>query len=391
MRDYVHSFTPERNQTVSNLNIEDLIEKRNAAADHIDEINAELAENPDNAELAERAGEIVAEVEAIDERIATFVKNTESRARFEGMVSGLKNKKEKEIQMSEFRTAGEAFVGSDEFRSYNGSGSSARVNVELRATIDSTTEPGSAWLVPNRLVAPSARFSTSLLDVFNRIIVSSNVVDVVKTGIAPEAEVVAEGGLKPEATLVSTVESKSLDTVAHYVNATRQTLEDSSALRGWIDGQLLQGVYRKLNSLAAAALTGATLPAATGADLLSAIRIGIGKVEDAGFAPTAIVLNSADYAALDVDMVGKTLDGDRMRGSYWGLPVVSSSAVTAGTAYVGDFSAGSAFFDRNVASVYVTDSHDANFVSNIITILGEARAAAEIINANAFAACSVGA
>lgn len=377
---------------MSNLNIEEMIEKRNAAADHIDEINAELAENPENVELAERAGEIVAEVEALDERIATFVKNTESRARFESMVSGLKSKKEKEISMSEFRTAGETFVNSDEFRSYQGSGSSARVAVELRATINSTTEPGSAWMPqPNRYVAPGARFSTSLLDVFNRIIVSNNVVDVVKTGIAPEAEIVAEGAEKPEATLVSTVESKSLDTVAHYVDATRQTLEDSSAMRGWIDGQLLQGVYRKLNNLAAAALTGATLPTATGADLLSAIRIGIGEVEDAGFAPTAIVLNSADYAALDVDMVGKTLDGDRMRGSYWGLPVVSSSAVTAGTAYVGDFSAGSAFFDRNVASVYVTDSHAENFTSNIITILGEARAAAEIINANAFAACSVGA
>lgn len=369
------------------LNIETLIEKRNAAADQIDEINAALAENPDNEELAAQGEEIVAEVEALDARIATFVKNTESRAKFESLVAGVKTKKEKEIQMSENRSVGEQFIESDEFRSFNG-GTSGRVQVELRATIDTTTNPGAAWLVPNRVVAPAARFSTPLLDVFNRIVVSSNVVDVVKTGIAPEAEVVEEGALKPEATLVSTVESKSLKTLAHHVNATRQVLEDSTQMRSWIDGQLLQGVFRKMNAEAAAALTGAVLPTATGADLLSAIRVGIGTVEEAGFAPTAIVLNSADYAALDVDMLGKTLDGDRIRGSYWGLPVVSSSAVAAGTAYVGDFAAGSAFFDRNVASVYVTDSHDTNFTSNIITILGEARGLAEIINVNAFAACS---
>lgn len=387
MYPYVHA---DWSNTVSNLNINELIEKRNAAADQIDAINSELAETPDNAELAEQAGLIVAEVEALDERIATFVKNTESRAKFESMVAGIKTKKEKEIQMSEFRSVGESFVESDEFRSYNG-GTSGRVQVELRAPIDTTTEPGSAWLVPNRVVAPAARLRTPLLDVFNRIVVSTNVVDVVKTGIAPEAEIVAEGGLKPEATLVSTVDSKSLKTLAHYVNATRQVLEDSTQMRSWIDGQLLQGVYRKMNAEAAAALTGATLPTATAADLLAAIRVGIGVVEEAGFSADAIVLNSADYAALDVDMLGKTLDGDRMRGSYWGLPVVSSSAVAAGTAYVGDFAAGSAFFDRNVASVYVTDSHDANFTSNIITILGEARGLAEIINANAFAACSVGA
>ncbi len=375
---------------MSNLNIEEMIEKRNAAADHIDEINAELAENPDNAELAERAGEIVAEVEALDERIATFVKNTESRARFESMVGGLKIKKDKEIKMQEYRTAGEAFVGSDEFRAYNG-GTSGRVNVELRATIDTLTEPGSAWVRPDRLVAPGARFSTPLLDAFNRIIVSSNSIEWVTTGLAPEAEIVAEGDLKPEATLISSLDVINLDTVAHWVSATRQVLEDAPALRSYIDSMLLQGVYKKLDGVAGAALTGATLPTATGADLISAVRVGIGTVQEAGFAPSLVVLNPSDYAAMDVDMLSKTLDGDRIRATYWGLDVVASAQVTAGTAYVGDFAAGSAFFDRNVASVYVTDSHAENFTSNIITILGEARAAAVISNVNAFAACSVGA
>jgi HK97 family phage major capsid protein len=376
--------------TVSNLNIEEMIEKRNAAADHIDEINAELAENPENAELAERAGEIVAEVEALDERIATFVKNTESRARFESMVSGLKIKKEKEITMSECRTAGELFVGSDEFRAYNG-GTSGRVNVELRAPINTTDEPGSAWVRPDRLVAPSARFATPLLDAFNRILVSSNSIEWVTTGLAPEAEIVAEGDPKPEATLVSSLEVINLDTVAHWVSATRQVLEDSTALRSYIDSQLMQGVYKKMDAIAGAALTGATLPTATGADLISAVRVGIGTVQEAGFSPSLVVMNPADYAAMDVDMLSKTLDGDRIRGTYWGLEVVASSQVTAGTAYVGDFAAGTAFFDRNVASVYVTDSHASNFTSNIITILGEARGAAVISNVNAFAECSVGA
>lgn len=375
---------------MSNLNIEEMIEKRNAAADHIDEINAELAENPDNAELAERAGEIVAEVEALDERIATFVKNTESRARFESMVGGLKIKKDKEIKMQEYRTAGEAFVGSDEFRAYNG-GTSGRVNVELRATIDTLTEPGSAWVRPDRLVAPGARFSTPLLDAFNRIIVSSNSIEWVSTGLAPEAEIVAEGELKPEATLISSLDVINLETVAHWVSATRQVLEDAPALRSYIDSQLLQGVYKKLDAVAGAALTGATLPTASATDLISAVRVGIGTVQEAGFAPSLVVLNPMDYAAMDVDMLSKTLDGDRIRATYWGLDVVASAQVTAGTAYVGDFGAGTAFFDRNVASVYVTDSHAENFTSNIITILGEARAAAVISNVNAFAACSVGA
>jgi HK97 family phage major capsid protein len=377
------------NHNVTNLNIDEMIEKRNAAADHIDEINAELAENPDNAELAERAGEIVAEVEAIDERIATFVKNTESRARFEGMVSGLKIKKDKEIQMSEYRTAGDKFINSDEFRSYNGAGASSRVDVELRATIDTLTEPGSAWVRPDRLVAPSAGFATPLLNAFNRIVVSSNSIEWVTTGLAPEADIVDEGDPKPEATLISELEVINLSTIAHYVSATRQVLEDSPALRSYIDSMLMQGVMKKLDAVAGAALTGATLPTADAADLISAVRVGIGTVQEAGFNPGLVVLNPSDYAAMDVDMLSKTLDGDRIRGTYWGLEVVASSQVSAGTAYVGDFGAGTAFFDRNVASLYVTDSHAENFTSNIITILGEARAAAVISNVNAFAECTI--
>jgi hypothetical protein len=373
---------------VSNLNIEELIEKRNAAADHIDEINESLAENPENAEeLKASAEEIVAEVEELDERIATFVKNTESRARFESMVSGLKNKKEKEIQMSEFRTAGEAFIGSNEFRNYSGAGASGRVEVELRATIDTLTEPGSAWVRPDRLVAPAAAFATPLLDAFNRIVVSSNSVEWVSTGNVPEAAVVAEGALKPEATIGSELETINLSTVAHWVSATRQVLEDSPALRSYIDTMLMRGVYKKLDGLAGAALTGATLPVATATDLVSAIRLGIGEVQAAGFSPSLVVMNPADYADMDVAMLSKTLDGDRVRATYWGLEVVASSQVAAGNAYVGDFAAGTAFFDRNVASLYVTDSHASNFTSNIITILGEARAAAIISNTAAFAKC----
>jgi hypothetical protein len=377
------------NQNVTNLNIDEMIEKRNAAADHIDEINAELAENPNNEELAASAAEIVAEVEALDERIATFVKNTESRARFEGMVSGLKIKKDKEIQMSEYRTAGDKFINSDEFRSYNGAGASSRVEVELRATIDTATEPGSAWVRPDRLVAPSAGFATPLLNAFNRIVVSSNSIEWVTTGLAPEADIVPEGDEKPEATLISSLDVINLSTIAHWVSATRQVLEDSPALRSYIDTMLMQGVMKKLDAVAGAALTGATLPTAEGADLISAVRVGIGTVQEAGFNPGLVVLNPSDYAAMDVDMLSKTLDGDRIRGTYWGLEVVASSQVTAGTAYVGDFGAGTAFFDRNVASLYVTDSHAENFTSNIITILGEARAAAVISNVNAFAECTV--
>jgi HK97 family phage major capsid protein len=189
-----------------------------------------------------------------------------------------------------------------------------------------------------------------LLNAFNRIVVSSNSIEWVTTGLAPEADIVPEGDEKPEATLISSLDVINLSTIAHWVSATRQVLEDSPALRSYIDTMLMQGVMKKLDAVAGAALTGATLPTASAADLISAVRVGIGTVQEAGFNPGLVVLNPSDYAAMDVDMLSKTLDGDRIRGTYWGLEVVASSQVTAGTAYVGDFAAGTAFFDRKVAS-----------------------------------------
>ena len=45
---------------------------------------------------------------------------------------------------------------------------------------------------------------------------------------------------------------------------------------------------------------GATLQQAVDANLMHAIRIGVGLVESAGYNPNAVLLNPADYAALDI-------------------------------------------------------------------------------------------
>ena len=68
--------------------------------------------------------------------------------------------------------------------------------------------------------------------------------------------------------------------------------------------------------LAAAA---ATIPDVTDADLLAAIRVGIGTVQAAGYAPNAVLLNPADWADLDIAVMGATLARPDGRQTFWGL------------------------------------------------------------------------
>jgi HK97 family phage major capsid protein len=212
-------------------------------------------------------------------------------------------------------------------------------------------------------------------------------VEWVQVGADPVAAVVAEGAAKPEATLSWTPASATLDTLAHWVQITRQALSDAPYVRSLIEGKLRNGLLRKIEADLVALLNAATLPAAVNADLLSAIRVAIGTVEAAGYRPNAIVMAPADYAAIDIDIstsVGNPNPATR-RTTIWGLPVIPVSGVTAGKAYVGDFQEGVTLFDRGVSDVFVTDSHASLFISNILVILAETRVKSAITDTNALA------
>jgi hypothetical protein len=276
---------------------------------------------------------------------------------------------------------GKRFVESTAFKSYNGSGTSARVELpgpasaEFRAalmTTDFDELPKQLWVGP-----PTPAFRTPLLDVLGRVAVTqAAVLYLYWPPPEPVAEVVPEGEPKPEAEIKPATATIEVETVAHWKGVTRQALEDIAQIRSIVQNKLLQGVQTKLEQLAAAALTSNTdIPTATGANLMEAIRVGIATVEAAGYTPNAILVNPADAATLDLSAMAASFSGPVRSGSAWGLPIVSANIIPAGTAYVGNFAQGVTWFDRGVTSVFVSDSHQDFFIRNILVILAEARAA----------------
>ena len=371
-----------------------LMEERETLAATIETYATKAAERGSDLTEAETAEvkRIQVRCSEIDDRLGTFASAQESSQRYADLQARIGQPKIETRETSEpvEQSLADAWLGSDEFRGYQGRGTSSRFHYgEERAPFLTSGMPG----LPKARVAgpsdPMARFP--LFGLVSRETVSSGAFDYVKWEMTDAAAKVAEGSEKPEATLTQTLTPGTLDTIAHWLQVSRQSLEDEGRLRSIVDGKLTLGVQRKVHAEIMAALVAATIPAVGGDDLLKAIRVGIGTVDAAGYSANAVLLNPADYADLDISMLAYSPMGAGVPGinrSFWGLTPVADVSQPAGTATVGDFTEGVSLFERSGVSVYATDSHGETFTSNIFTILAEVRAKAVVINPAALVECS---
>lgn len=289
-------------------------------------------------------------------------------------------------------TWGDAFVRSEEFRGYHGRGSSGMFELEVpetRALPTGMAELIAAGLTPTKyhvdLQPPAA--PTPLLDNITTIGVSGNAIEYVSWAKkAGGAAKVAEKAAKPSAEFGPTVTSATLDNWAVYTQLTRQLLEDFSAVRSYIDGELRRDIVRaeEADAVTVLAAASASIPDVNASgDLLASIRMGIGTVQAAGYTPTAVLLNPADWAHMDVAILGDTLNGPRINQTFWGLTPIPSTAQTAGTAIVGDFRSAVHHYVRSQINLYVTDSHGDTFLSNVFTLLAERRGKTAVVRPQA--------
>jgi HK97 family phage major capsid protein len=220
----------------------------------------------------------------------------------------------------------------------------------------------------------------------------------------------ALGGLKPESTFGFERDSTTVKTIAHWIPVTKRALADAAQIRTMIDSFLRYGLEESFeNELLSGDGTGEHLlglnntpgiqtQAAPSGDLnnLDVLRIARRKVQIGGRAtPTAYVMNPIDWEGVELMKNG---NGDyRGAGPFaltaprlWGLPVLQSEAVPAGTAWCAAWNWG-VVYDREQATVQATDTHADFFVRNLVAILAEMRAGFAILRPPAFVKVTLGA
>ncbi|MFY8140778.1 MAG: phage major capsid protein [Caulobacter sp.] len=312
------------------------------------------------------------------------------------------------------RSIGEQVLAADEMKAFLASRASrGRASVEVKAIITSLTTDamGSAGdlIVPDRLpgiLAPGQRRLT-VRDLLTPGRTSSTSVQYVKeTGFTNAAATVSEttGALKPQSDIKFDIATSSVTTIAHWVLATRQILDDAPMLQSYIDGRLryglalveenqllngggtgtdLNGIYTQATAFTAPI----TIPAPV--TRIDVLRLAVLKSALAELPTTGAVLHPADWASIELlkETTGAYLIGNpqgALAPTLWSLPIVATQAISQGNFLAGAFRLGAQIFDRWDARVEVSTEDDQNFRKNLVTILAEERLALAVYRPEAF-------
>jgi HK97 family phage major capsid protein len=308
----------------------------------------------------------------------------------------------------------EAFIRSAALETFRANGKRGQFSVDQRVapagTVTTGTQPQQNTRVPG-IIPNNPDFPLLVANLLDRQTSDGTTLEYMRDTSGPQstwnkAAVVAEGADKPKTGPFSfDLITTTLKTVAHWVPITRQAADDNSQLVGYINGRLTYGLDYKLDreiltgngttemqGILTTAGIGSYQPASGNTDAkLITVRKAKTQGELAMYPPDAIVMNPLDWQdiELDTDANGQfrvittvTDSGAPMR--IWGLTVVTSVAMTAGTALLGGYRTGATLWERQGITILMTDSHADYFTANTLVILAERRANVAVHTPQAF-------
>lgn len=313
------------------------------------------------------------------------------------------------------KSMGQLVMEHDDIKAFIKSGGRGRVSVAVKAIISALTTDanGSAGdlIVPQRvpgIIAPPQRRMT-IRDLLTPGTTSSNAIQYVKeTGFTNSAATVSEtsGATKPQSEIKFDLVTSAVSTIAHFVLATKQILDDAPMLSSYIDGRLRYGLmYVEENQLLNGGGTGTDLngiytqataysapivPTSAGnLTKIDVIRLAILQAFLAEYPANGIVMHPADWADIELTKTddGAYLFANPQGGSeprLWRLPVVETPAMTIDKFLTGAFQLGAQIFDREEANVEISTEDSDNFRKNLVTIRAEERLALAVFRPEAF-------
>jgi HK97 family phage major capsid protein len=326
------------------------------------------------------------------------------------------------------KSLGEAFIESDEFKSMMNRGSGTMdspynvknlyegdYNVkDVYSALPSGTPAAFGTIQRDPIITQQHR-RTRVRDLFPTRRTNAAVIEYFRmSGFTNAASTVPERvssafGAKPQTTMAFTGVQAPVRTIAHWEAAHRNVLADEPQLRSIIDNELLYGLrlhedYQILSGAGTsedltgilntsgiqtyAWSAGATLPVKdTKAD---AIRRAATLSFLAYYEPTGVILNPNDWE--DIELV-KDSNGQYLmavsivqgaEARIWRIPVVDTPAIASGTALIGSFGQGAQLYDREEATIRVSEQHSDFFVRNAIVVLAEQRLALAVKRPESF-------
>ncbi len=333
------------------------------------------------------------------------------------------------------KSLGEAFLDSAEFKALQGGKNGANMVAPYqvnRADVTGlwgtkdlysalpTGTPGSFGTIQrDAIVVPPMR-TKRVRDLFPTRTTTAAVIEYFRmTGFVNNAAAVSERSgtpanftAKPQSSFTFVGEQAPVRTLAHWEAAHRNVLADEPQLRSIIDNELMYGLRLQEDSQilngdgTGENLTGVlqttgiqtynwsdgaySATAGMSDTKADAIRRAATLSFLAYYEPTGVVLHPNDWEDIELTKDGNgayvvavsvAMGGEQ---KLWRIPVVDTPAITEGTALVGAFGTGAQLYDREQASIRISEQHADFFVRNAIVILAEQRLALAVKRPEAF-------
>lgn len=313
----------------------------------------------------------------------------------------------------EIEDLGAQFIKSENFIAMQ-EGRTGRAKMEVKTAIINATGQNQPLVPADRLggIYTTENRQLMLRDLIPTSSTTSNLIEFVRENTftnnagpqiagSPEAY---ENVTKPESGITFTLVNEPVVTLAHFIPASKQVIDDSAQLQSFISGRLTYGLKlyedaqlltgtgsnHQLNGINTQA-TAYTVQSPQLTNELDIIREMIKQAQIANYTPDAIVLNPQDWYDIDVRKVGSSDDryvvGNPRAFSQpmlWGLPVVVTNSQASGTATVGAFAMSSEIKDREQSSVEISYEDSTNFQKNMVTIRAEERLALCVYRTESF-------
>lgn len=267
------------------------------------------------------------------------------------------------------------------------------VSTSIKAATDpvvAPTIPAVSQVIP---VADDRLYVRDLLSV--EAISGNSLTYFVMGAVEGTPAITEEGAEKPQIHPTYTAKTESLKKIAAHLKETDELLNDAPYLESVVRGRGVKAVNDAIEAYLISTILGASginSSVSTGISFDNLLKAKMAVLATTGFEPDAVVINPADLQTLLLTKdgangtVGQYLMGGPAYAPYgngaygaylpiWGMKVVASSKITAGTAIVGAFKDGASLVSKQGEGfrVEVANQNEDDFVKNMITVRIEER------------------
>lgn len=371
-------------------------------------LETQSAEIKANGETSKQTVEAIAKAEARMEAIAGDLKSIDEK--YQERIDDLEAKTKRiGTHGTSGKTAGQQFTESEAYKTLKSRGfrgDSAGVEIKDISGNVSTAGPLLTPFLRDQILQEPDQivFVTQLLQ---NIPVNTDAVQIFRevdftnnAGFQPlpstaggSADILAK---KPQSHITYDSQNIPIETIAHYIIASRQILADVSRLEAQINSRLVYGLQLALDQqilygsgvgqdftglMVDDQVTELDAPQDADAGPIDYVRRAITQAQEANYYNVnGVVMGPRDWEAIETAKGSdkryvwvSVPDGGQAR--LWRVPVVVSNAMQAGDFILGDWRLGAALYTREGITVRTSESHADYFVRNGVAILAELRAA----------------